>query len=121
MARELKLIFQDILETIDVARETCLGIGRDEFYANRVRFLAAQRALEIISEASRHLPDEILARHPRQPWPQIKAYGNFVRHEYFRIDDWTIWDAIQSSLPSLEAVILEEQARLQRPAEDSDG
>jgi len=121
MARELKLIFQDVLEAIDAARETCSGVSRAEFYASRMRFLAAQRALEIISEATRHLPEEVIARHPTQPWPQIRGYGNFVRHEYFHIDDWTIWNAIQSSLPSLEAVILEEQRRLQQSAENNDG
>jgi uncharacterized protein with HEPN domain len=121
VARELKLILQDILEAIDAAREICTGVTPAEFYADRVRFLAAQRALEIISETSRHLTEEVVARHPEQPWLQIRAYGNLVRHEYFRIDDRTIWNAIQSSLPSLEAVIQEEQRLLQQSGEDSDG
>jgi uncharacterized protein with HEPN domain len=120
MPRDFRLILKDILDAIDAAREACKGIDVSEFYNSRLRCLAAQRALEIVSEASRHLPQEVLDRHPSQPWLQIRAYGNFVRHEYFRIDDQTIWNAIQYSLPGLEAAILEEERRLQTNSGQSD-
>jgi uncharacterized protein with HEPN domain len=47
-------------------------------------------------------------------------YGNFVRHEYFRIDGQTIWNAIQYSLPGPEALVLEEERRLQANSGQSD-
>jgi uncharacterized protein with HEPN domain len=41
---------------------------------------AVIRSLEIISEASRRLSDELKARHPGIPWREMAAAGNFYRH-----------------------------------------
>jgi uncharacterized protein with HEPN domain len=40
--------------------------------------------LEIISEASRHIPDDLKELAPDIPWRQIAAIGNLLRHEYQR-------------------------------------
>jgi uncharacterized protein with HEPN domain len=39
------------------------------------------RCLEIISEASRRLPESLKARHPEIPWKQIAGAGNVYRHD----------------------------------------
>ena len=41
-----------------------------------------ERALEIISEASRRLPEDLKARHPSIPWPKVAGIGNVLRHDY---------------------------------------
>jgi len=46
------------------------------FRAERKTVYAVVRALEIISEASRRLPDELLRRHPEIDWAAIAAAGN---------------------------------------------
>lgn len=45
-----------------------------------VETLALQRAIEIISEASRHIPEETKARHATTPWRRIADIGNTLRH-----------------------------------------
>jgi hypothetical protein len=55
----------EMLEAIDAIREEISGKTFDDFERERLTRLAVQRALEIISEAARRLPDEILARHPQ--------------------------------------------------------
>jgi F420-dependent methylenetetrahydromethanopterin dehydrogenase len=59
MALEFRLVLKDILEAIDAAREACEGVDSTQFNASRMRCFAAQRALEIISEATRHLPRKL--------------------------------------------------------------
>jgi hypothetical protein len=44
-----------------------------------------ERGVEIISEASRHLSDELKARHPRIPWGKVAGIGNILRHNYENI------------------------------------
>jgi uncharacterized protein with HEPN domain len=53
---------------------------------------AIERNIEIISEASRRLPDTMKARHPEVPWRDIAAIGNILRHEYPAVnrDIWRI-------------------------------
>ena len=60
-----------------------------------------QRALEIISEASRHLPDELLLIAPEIPWKQIRGIGNILRHEYHRLADSIVWSVVTDHLPQL--------------------
>jgi uncharacterized protein with HEPN domain len=48
---------------------------------------AVVRALEIISEASRRLPDKLLHRHPEMDWAAIAAARNVYRHQYEAVDE----------------------------------
>ncbi|MGF7094410.1 HepT-like ribonuclease domain-containing protein [Aminobacter sp. BE82] len=53
-----------------------------------------QRGIEIISEAARHLPDELLVTEPEIPWKQMRGIGNVPRHEYHRIADPIVWAVV---------------------------
>ncbi len=74
----------------------------------------AERALQIISEAARALPDELRTRHPGAPWADIIAIGNPLRHEYHRIDDKVLWQTATDDLPKLLPVILAMLAEIDR-------
>jgi uncharacterized protein with HEPN domain len=63
-----------------------------------------ERGIEIISEASRHLTDEMKARHPEIPWQKVAAIGNVLRHNYEKIAAPVIWKLAQTDLPALEKV-----------------
>jgi uncharacterized protein with HEPN domain len=62
------------------------------------------RALEIMSEASRRLPDDLKASNPSIDWPAVAAAGNVYRHEYEVVDDALVWHTIQHSLEELRNV-----------------
>jgi uncharacterized protein with HEPN domain len=63
------------------------------------------RCLEIVSEASRRLPDELKARHPEIPWRDIAAAGNIYRHQYEDVLEQRVWQTLQHHLaPLLHAV-----------------
>ena len=58
----------DIVEAIEhIKSETLDDFERDW----RKRWLV-ERGVEIISEASRHLSEELKARHPEIPWPKVQ-------------------------------------------------
>jgi uncharacterized protein with HEPN domain len=69
---------------------------------------AVTRCLEIISEASRRLPDELKSRRPNISWKQMAAAGNIHRHDYEDVAAQLIWDTVQHALPPLRAVINDE-------------
>ena len=52
----------------------------------RVERAAFERFFEILSEASRHIPDELLADYPHIPWRGIADLGNALRHGYEAIN-----------------------------------
>jgi uncharacterized protein with HEPN domain len=43
---------------------------------------AVLRALEILSEARRRLPEDLKGRHQAMDWQAIAAAGNVYRHRY---------------------------------------
>jgi uncharacterized protein with HEPN domain len=65
-----------------------------------------ERAIQIVSEAARALPEDLRARHPDAPWAEIIAIGNPLRHEYHRIDDKVLWETATVDLPALQPIIL---------------
>ena len=82
--------------------------GRDTWGVARFEW-----GLEIISEASRHLPDELKARHPEIPWPKVAGIGNVLCHEYARVAHDLLWRVVQDDLLPLEKVCREELAQEQ--------
>jgi uncharacterized protein with HEPN domain len=68
---------------------------------------AVERGVEIVSEASRHIPDELKQRYPHIYWREISAIGNLLRHEYGRVDDRIIWRVVEEYLPELKDVVTE--------------
>jgi uncharacterized protein with HEPN domain len=103
---------RDILENIDAIRAFAAGMTFEDFVLDRKTVYAVTRALEIISEASRRLPDELKSRHPGIDWPAVAAAGNVYRHEYEVIDDALVWHTIQHELAELRDISEVEFERL---------
>jgi uncharacterized protein with HEPN domain len=95
----------DIAENIDARFTFVREMTLEGFRADRKTSYAVVRALEIISEASRKLPPELLESHSAIDWPAIAAAGNVFRHEYEVVDPAQIWRAVQTDLPALHAVV----------------
>ena len=103
-------ILRDILHHIDLAERFAEGFDRDTFKADLRAVYAVTRCLEIISEASRRLPDDLKARHPMIAWRQMAAAGNVYRHDYEDVAAQLVWDTVERALPPLREVIEREIA-----------
>jgi uncharacterized protein with HEPN domain len=101
----------DILRHIELATHFVAGFERDAFLGDARTVYAVTRCLEIISEASRRLPDELKARHHSIAWRKIAGAGNVYRHDYEDVAAQFVWDTVQHALPPLRAVIEQELAR----------
>ena len=103
----------DILEAIEHIRSEMAGVTIDAFEADWRKRWLVERGVEIISEASRRLTDELKARHAEIPWGKVAGIGNVLRHDYESISAPVIWKLVQDDLPPLETVCREELAREQ--------
>jgi uncharacterized protein with HEPN domain len=55
------------------------GVNRRDFKGSCTLFYATTRALEIFSDASRRLPDELPERHSHLPWrATVDEDGHYV-------------------------------------------
>jgi uncharacterized protein with HEPN domain len=94
----------DILFNIDLANSFAEGFDYERFLADMRTFYAITRCLEIISEASRRLSDEMKARHPDIPWRKVAGSGNIYRHDYEEVVHRLVWGTVHEFLPALRAV-----------------
>ncbi len=81
----------DIIEAIALVRSEMASVTLDAFGPDRRKRWLVERGIEIISEASRHLSDELKARHPEIPWPKVAGIGNVLRHECEHVAHDVLW------------------------------
>jgi uncharacterized protein with HEPN domain len=105
MTRKIGPILHEIITAIDGIQAAVAGKTLADFQNDWLLRHGAQRAIEIISEASRHLPNQLKAQHPEIRWRSIAGIGNVLRHEYHAISDAVIWKVIQAELPPLKATV----------------
>ena len=105
MERKVSHAIYDLLETIERVQGKIIGKTFADFEGDWELKFIVQRAIEIISEASRRIPDELKAKRPEIEWRSVANIGNFLRHEYHSISDKVIWDVVQVDLPPLKAAI----------------
>ena len=85
----------DIVDNVDAIQSFTAGLDLTAFRTDRKTVYAVVGALEIIWEASRRLPSELIDRHPEIDWAAVGAAGNIYRHyrhEYDAVDEAMIWN-----------------------------
>lgn len=101
MSRAFELYLQDILESTTRIRGYVEGLNQEQFQADSKTVDAVVRNLEIIGEATKHLPDSIRDANPEVPWRQIAGFRDVLIHNYFIVNLDIVWNVVQAELPSL--------------------
>lgn len=118
--REFVDYLQDMLEAIEkVAGFTC-GTDEQRFRTDDKTVFAVVRALEILGEAAKNVPEDIRNRYPQVPWREIAGMRDKLTHEYFGVNLDVIWKAAQIELPRLVPLIARALAEV-RESEESGG
>lgn len=97
-----KVRLQHILDAIIDIENYIQDADLESFVNNSMMFNASLRKLEIIGEASNRLSEDLLLKSADIPWTRIIGLRNLVIHEYFGVDDFTIWNVIKINLPDLK-------------------
>jgi uncharacterized protein with HEPN domain len=106
MQRKVGHALHDMLEAIARIEQVTQGKTCDDFAADWQLKWLAERAIEIISEASRAIPDDLKNIRPEIPWARIKAIGNVMRHEYDGLSDQIVWNVIVDEFPRLKMALI---------------
>ncbi|RJF65456.1 DUF86 domain-containing protein [Rhodopseudomonas palustris] len=112
MVRPPLLRIYGMLEAIKGIEDAIRDKSYRDYQRSWVLRSALERGIEIISEASRSLGPKLKARHKNVRWKDIAGIGNILRHEYQRVDDRIIWNAVKNELPPLKQALLALQASL---------
>ncbi|MFP5235630.1 MAG: DUF86 domain-containing protein [Acidobacteriota bacterium] len=104
-------LLEDMQRYIQFAQQFVADLNIDGFRNDVRTTLAVIRCLEVISEASRRLPQDLKDRHPSLPWKNIAGAGNVYRHDYAEVAPVRVWETVHAALPALLAVVTEEIER----------
>jgi uncharacterized protein with HEPN domain len=105
MARDPRIALDDMILAIDRIVDETETVTFDQFAENwRVQYIV-ERALLIISEASRAIPESSKEKHASIRWIGVRDIGNVIRHQYASLSPSLIWNVVRDELPQLRLAI----------------
>jgi uncharacterized protein with HEPN domain len=105
MSRNESLYLADIEESCEKVLRFTKGMTYKEFIHDDLHFDAVLRNLEIIGEAVKNISEETRHKYPQIKWRKIAGFRDIVAHEYFGVDEETIWDIVENEVPSLLEIV----------------
>ena len=101
-----KMRLEHILEAIDRLQVHAGSLSREELEVDVLRYYGIVKNIEIIGEAARMLSDDFKNAHQDVPWLSIANMRNFLVHEYFHVDNDTVWEVIHGDIVDLKTSIV---------------
>ena len=95
----------DIDQNIERAIDFVKDLDFDQFCQDQKTLYAVVRAIEIIGEAVKNIPDEIREQYPEVPWSAVAKMRDKLAHQYFGINVKVVWDTVQNDLAELKPLI----------------
>lgn len=112
--RDWKILFEDILESIEKIERYTDGLSFDDFSMNSMIIDAVVRNIEIIGEASKNVPTQIQEKIKEIPWRKLAGIRNRIVHEYFGVDIYIIWFIVSNELSQLKQWLKEGRDKLRK-------
>lgn len=101
-----QLRLEHIQQAIEVI-ETCMkGATLESFYSDKMLIHAVLFNFTVMGEAIVHVDSDLLEKY-KYPWHRVRAFRNFIAHEYFNIKLDIVWKIIDIDLPEVKVVINE--------------
>jgi len=99
-----RLIDDNLHDILEAARKALVfvdGMTEGSFADDEKTVFAAIRALEIVGEAARRIPNSYREQHPEIPWREMTGTRDKLIHDYFGVNIGVIWTTIHEDLPPL--------------------
>lgn len=109
--------YADFLEDIRTAARKAqtfvAGITFAAFLTDEKTAFAVVRALEIIGEAARRIPQDVRDKNPEVPWRAMAGIRDKLIHDYISVNLEFVWKTVAEDLPVLlpqiERILQEEK------------
>lgn len=109
-----------MIEYAKYAIDFCRGVTEESFVEDTKLVFAVARAVEVVGEAARAIPEEVRILAPEVPWRQIVVTRNKIAHQYFAVKLDVVWNIVQNDLPPLIESMENLLARLEQSENETE-
>ena len=102
MKREMGDFIEDIISAMNEALRFVDNMSYVEFTQDSKTGFAVVRALEIIGEAVKSIPENARDKYPEIPWKGMAGMRDKVIHGYFGVDMKVVWDTVKKRIPDIK-------------------
>lgn len=103
--RELADYLADILAAIIEVDQFIAGMTFDQLEEDRKTINAVIRSLEVLGEATKHIPASYRNKHPAIPWSKMAGMRDVLIHDYMGVDLMTVWKVVKERLPEIKTLV----------------
>lgn len=103
--RDSRVYLEDILEAVRHALRFAESLNFEQFHTDVRTIYAVSRALEIVGEAAKSIPESVRILAPEIPWQEMAGMRDKLIHGYQGVDLRVLWRTVQEDLPDLLASV----------------
>ena len=96
---------QDICEAAAKAIAFAGDMTYEAFAADEKTAFAVVRAMEILGEAAKRIPQSLPDQYPAVPWRSMAGIRDKLIHDYLNVDLEVVWKTVAEDLPPLLPLI----------------
>ena len=97
---------RDMLEAADYIISFVEGLTYEQFFADKIRYFAVMKNVEILGEAANMLTEEFRVAHSEIPWKQVIKMRHVLVHGYSNILPEILWETATQDVPQLKDLLL---------------
>ena len=99
--------FLDIIQAADYISAFVKDVDYDGFVADKLRYFAVLKNVEIIGEAAYMISASLKEAHSEIPWDQITKMRHILVHDYSSVLPEILWETASRDIPVLRKQIKE--------------
>ena len=101
MKREVGDYIEDIIGALSKSTKFIAGMEYEDFIRDDKTVFATVRAIEVIGEAVKNIPEDVKKEYPEIPWRDMAGMRDKLIHEYFGVDLRRVWKTVEEEIPPL--------------------